>query len=59
MRAMMKNTYVVVIGAAAFCVALGVLAASGPHGSAGRLLAIGIPVFTAVIFTVNKNKRRL
>jgi len=56
---LMMNKYAVVIGAAAFCVALTILVASGPHGSAGRLLVIGIPIFTVVILRVAKNGRRL
>lgn len=55
----MKSKYVALIGGATFCVALGVLAASGPHGSAGRLLAIGIPMFTATALAVSRNRRRL
>lgn len=58
-RGLMKNKYLVLIAGATFCVALGVLAVSGPHGSAGRLLAVGIPMFTATALVVSRNRRRL
>ena len=55
----MKSKYVALIGGATFCVALVILAGSGPHGSAGRLLAVGIPMFAAVALVVSRNRHRL
>lgn len=55
----MKNKYLALIDGATFCVALGVLAVSGPHGSAGKLLVMNIPIFTAVVLAVKRHRRRL
>ena len=51
--------YTVAIGFAVVLAMFGILAASGPHGFAGKALILGMPIFTTVIFRMKKTKCRL
>ncbi|WP_418610040.1 hypothetical protein [Gluconobacter cerinus] len=53
------NKYTVAIGFAVFLAMFGILAASGPHGFAGKALIFGMLIFTTVIFRMKKTKCRL
>ncbi|MCW2266772.1 hypothetical protein M2305_002719 [Gluconobacter cerinus] len=53
------NKYTVAIGFAVFLAMFGILAASGPHGFAGKALIFGMPIFITIILRMKKTRRRL